>query len=111
MQLIAERDIDEGEELTMAYVDIATHEGESPSEALERRRKELEAGWKFKCACQKCSEEAEVLDASKPEMAAPGPVGSSAEVDPSENTTSTAPNMEASDVSFVEREAEAEVEA
>ena len=109
MQLVAERDIDEGEELTMAYVDVAIHEGESPSEAFERRRKELEVGWKFKCGCPKCSEDRKTFDASKPEETVVSePVESSASAAPPEDTTSAAPNMEASDASFVEREVEVE---
>ena len=51
MQLVANRDINEGDELTIAYVNVLPHEGEGLQEAFERRRKELKTGWGFDCAC------------------------------------------------------------
>ena len=66
LHLIAARDIKKGEELTMAYVDVSQHEGETVSEARNRRRKELSLGWEFACACERCAEEGEA-DASEVE--------------------------------------------
>ena len=54
--MIAERDTEAGEELSMSYVDVSVHENESPSEALARRQAELSRGWKINCTCSKCSE-------------------------------------------------------
>ncbi|KAI5124957.1 hypothetical protein M0805_007384 [Coniferiporia weirii] len=62
LHLIATRDIEEGEELTMAYVDVAQHPGETPVEARTRRRAELLHGWKFSCACEKCIKEKETIE-------------------------------------------------
>jgi hypothetical protein len=49
----------------MSYVDCTSHENESPAEAYERRRQELEAGWKVSCVCSKC-EEGKPIPASEP---------------------------------------------
>ncbi|EJD01142.1 MAS20-domain-containing protein [Fomitiporia mediterranea MF3/22] len=57
LHLLAERDIEEGEELTMAYVDVSQRSEETPVEAFTRRRSELTQGWKFACACVKCEED------------------------------------------------------
>ena len=55
---MAARPIKKGDELTMAYVDITQHEGESAEEARRRRRYELARGWRFKCECARCTTEA-----------------------------------------------------
>lgn len=81
----------------MAYVDVSVHGGESSSEAFERRRKELEAGWQFKCACARCIEEGKDFDA-----------GNAGEAVPLEGPPKEAHSMEASDVVTVERDVEAE---
>jgi import receptor subunit TOM20 len=54
LHLIAARDLEKGDEITMAYVDVAQHPDESPEEARRRRRQELARGWKFACTCEKC---------------------------------------------------------
>ncbi|KZT29328.1 MAS20-domain-containing protein [Neolentinus lepideus HHB14362 ss-1] len=54
LSLIANRDIKEGEEITMAYVDVSQHPDESPTDARRRRRIELACGWRFACTCTKC---------------------------------------------------------
>ncbi|GJE84992.1 MAS20-domain-containing protein [Phanerochaete sordida] len=59
LSLIATRAIAAGEELTMAYVDVAQHEGESAADARRRRRFELARGWRFKCECARCAAEDE----------------------------------------------------
>ncbi|KAL1721677.1 hypothetical protein EV715DRAFT_248563 [Schizophyllum commune] len=51
LKLVATRDIAKGEELSVAFIDVA--------QPLEARRAELQAGWKFACTCAKCKEEAE----------------------------------------------------
>lgn len=48
------RDIKKGDELTIAWVDVTQHEGETAEEARRRRRVELARGWKFKCECERC---------------------------------------------------------
>ncbi|EPQ59005.1 MAS20-domain-containing protein [Gloeophyllum trabeum ATCC 11539] len=57
LTLIANRDIKEGEEITIAYVDVSQHPGETPVEARRRRRIELARGWRFACTCPKCMSE------------------------------------------------------
>ncbi|TRM67859.1 hypothetical protein BD626DRAFT_107195 [Schizophyllum amplum] len=62
LHLIATRDIAQGEELSVAFVDVA--------QPADVRRAELQAGWKFGCTCEKCTEENDetgeaVEDASK----------------------------------------------
>ncbi|KAI0082448.1 MAS20-domain-containing protein, partial [Panus rudis PR-1116 ss-1] len=57
LQLIASRPIKKGEELTVAYVDVNQHEGETAEEARRRRRYELARGWRFKCECERCVSE------------------------------------------------------
>ncbi|KAF9651125.1 hypothetical protein BDM02DRAFT_3111157 [Thelephora ganbajun] len=54
LSLIALRDLKKGDELTMAYVDVAQLPDESVTEARRRRRQELARGWKFACECSKC---------------------------------------------------------
>jgi import receptor subunit TOM20 len=66
--LTAERDLKKGDELTIAFVDITQHEGETALECRRRRRIELARGWRFACSCSRCEEE---LPAS-----GPGPSGS-----------------------------------
>ena len=50
LRLVATRDIAKGEELSVAFIDVA--------QPLEARRAELQAGWKFACTCAKYKEEA-----------------------------------------------------
>ncbi|KAH8113219.1 MAS20-domain-containing protein [Phellopilus nigrolimitatus] len=62
LHLVATRDITEGEELTMAYVDVEQHADETPMQARVRRRAELSRGWKFSCTCAKCEGEKTTLN-------------------------------------------------
>lgn len=61
IHILAERDLKEGDELTVAFVDVAQHAGESASECRRRRRKELARGWRFACGCVRCGEEGKEL--------------------------------------------------
>ncbi|KAI0034081.1 hypothetical protein K488DRAFT_46217 [Vararia minispora EC-137] len=56
--LTARRSLKAGDELTVAYVDVTRHEGETVIEARRRRRTELARGWRFPCTCQRCAAEA-----------------------------------------------------
>ena len=58
LSLVAERNVKKGEELNVSYVDVSSHEGETPAEARRRRRFELARGWRFACPCTRCVEEA-----------------------------------------------------
>ncbi|EIW76196.1 MAS20-domain-containing protein [Coniophora puteana RWD-64-598 SS2] len=58
LSLVAERDVKKGDELNVSYVDLSSHEGETPAEARRRRRFELARGWKFACPCTRCVQEA-----------------------------------------------------
>ncbi|TFY72894.1 hypothetical protein EVG20_g84 [Dentipellis fragilis] len=62
LHLIASRDLTAGDEITVAYVDVAQHEGESVAETRRRRRFELARGWRFACTCDRCAKEAEVSE-------------------------------------------------
>ncbi|TBU49006.1 MAS20-domain-containing protein [Dichomitus squalens] len=69
LQLIANRPIKKGDELTIAYVDVGQHPGESTEQARRRRRVELARGWKFKCECERCvSEVVEDLEKEDAEL-------------------------------------------
>lgn len=57
LHLIALEDIAKGQEITVAYVDVAQVKGEEPSQSRQRRRAELARGWKLGCACPRCVEE------------------------------------------------------
>ncbi|KIK67618.1 hypothetical protein GYMLUDRAFT_215760 [Collybiopsis luxurians FD-317 M1] len=57
LHLVATRDLKTGEELTVAYVDVIQHEGESVADCRRRRRMELARGWKFACPCERCEKE------------------------------------------------------
>lgn len=69
MCLTAERDLKKGDELTIAFVDVTQHEGETALECRRRRRIELARGWRFACSCSRCEEEL-------PPASGPGAVGS-----------------------------------
>lgn len=58
IHIIADQDLKQGDEVTVAFVDVTQHEGESDVECKRRRRIELARGWKFACTCQRCNEEA-----------------------------------------------------
>ncbi|KAJ7693832.1 hypothetical protein B0H17DRAFT_1058405, partial [Mycena rosella] len=58
LHLIATKDLKKGDELTIAYADVAQRSGESTAECRLRRRKELARGWKFACQCSRCVKEA-----------------------------------------------------
>ncbi|KAJ7462173.1 hypothetical protein FB451DRAFT_1341170 [Mycena latifolia] len=58
LHLVANKDLKKGDELTIAYVDVAQHPGESAADCRLRRRKELARGWKFACQCSRCAKEA-----------------------------------------------------
>ncbi|PFH49247.1 hypothetical protein AMATHDRAFT_48863 [Amanita thiersii Skay4041] len=64
LHLVAERDLKKGDELTIAYVDVAQRDGESALDCRRRRRAELARGWRFACPCAKCEEEGKELAAS-----------------------------------------------
>lgn len=57
LDVVASKDIKKGDEVTVAYVDVSTQEGESITDARRRRRFELTRGWKFSCPCDRCKEE------------------------------------------------------
>ncbi|KAI0068687.1 hypothetical protein BV25DRAFT_25399 [Artomyces pyxidatus] len=57
LHLIANRDLKAGDEVTVAFVDVAQHEGESIVDARRRRRIELARGWRFACPCERCAKE------------------------------------------------------
>ncbi|KAL5530712.1 TOM20 [Sanghuangporus sanghuang] len=61
LHLVALRDIEEGEELSMAYVDVSQRTDESPAAAYARRRAALSQGWRFLCACARCVEDKKSL--------------------------------------------------
>ncbi|KAJ4471642.1 hypothetical protein C8R41DRAFT_897751 [Lentinula lateritia] len=61
LHLIATRDLEAGEELTVAYVDVTQHEGESVVDCRRRRRMELARGWKFACPCERCEREGQEM--------------------------------------------------
>ncbi|KAJ3740960.1 hypothetical protein DFH05DRAFT_1507880 [Lentinula detonsa] len=67
VHLIATRDLKAGEELTVAYVDVTQHEGESVVDCRRRRRMELARGWKFACPCERCEREGKELGVSSDE--------------------------------------------
>jgi import receptor subunit TOM20 len=48
-----------GEELSVAYIDVAQRTEESTVTCRQRRRKELARGWRFACQCSRCVKEAE----------------------------------------------------
>ncbi|KAJ6616206.1 hypothetical protein B0H10DRAFT_2037831 [Mycena sp. CBHHK59/15] len=58
LHLIANKDLKKGDELSVAYVDVAQHADESPAQCRVRRRKELARGWKYACQCSRCLKEA-----------------------------------------------------
>jgi len=57
--IIANQDLKKGDELTIAFVDVAKHPDESIAECRRRRRYELARGWRFACTCERCKNEAE----------------------------------------------------
>ncbi|KAJ7098724.1 hypothetical protein B0H15DRAFT_937128 [Mycena belliarum] len=57
LHLIANKDLKKGDELTIAYVDVAQHAEENAASCRLRRRKELARGWKFACQCSRCVKE------------------------------------------------------
>ncbi|KAJ3879541.1 hypothetical protein F5051DRAFT_198076 [Lentinula edodes] len=61
LHLVATRDLEAGEELTVAYVDVTQHEGESVVDCRKRRRMELARGWKFACPCERCEREGQEM--------------------------------------------------
>ncbi|KAF9037821.1 MAS20-domain-containing protein [Hymenopellis radicata] len=68
LHLIANQDLKAGDELTVAFVDVVQHEGESVEDCRRRRRMELARGWRFACDCARCAREAEgQVDESKVE--------------------------------------------
>ena len=58
LNLIATRALKAGDEVTVAYVDVTRHDGESVQECRRRRRMELVRGWAFACTCSRCVSEA-----------------------------------------------------
>ncbi|KIJ20440.1 hypothetical protein PAXINDRAFT_166493 [Paxillus involutus ATCC 200175] len=65
LHLIANRALKAGDELTVAYVDVTQHDGESAQDCRKRRRVELVRGWRFACTCSRCAEEAGSGDATE----------------------------------------------
>ncbi|KAJ8698741.1 mitochondrial import receptor subunit tom20 [Pleurotus ostreatus] len=62
LHLIANKPIKKGDEISVAYVDVTQHEGESAVDARTRRRKEIARGWRFACKCSKCMAESEAAE-------------------------------------------------
>ncbi|KAG6845444.1 hypothetical protein H0H87_009352 [Tephrocybe sp. NHM501043] len=58
LHLIANRDLKEGEELNVAFVDVTQKNDETIIECRRRRRVELARGWRFACPCERCMQEA-----------------------------------------------------
>ena len=61
MSIIACRDLKEGDELTIAFVDVNQHPNETVLDCRRRRRAELVRGWEFSCRCERCTEESKSL--------------------------------------------------
>jgi import receptor subunit TOM20 len=58
LHLIATRDIKEGEEITVSYVDTKKRsKDKNLFDARKHRRMELARGWGFACDCSRCTEE------------------------------------------------------
>ena len=53
VEVVALRDLKEGEEAKLAYVDVA---GEG-RDAMRERRRELMENWYFDCQCERCMRE------------------------------------------------------
>jgi len=58
LHLIATRPLKEGDQVTVAYVDITQRDDESVQDCRRRRRTELVRGWAFACTCSRCASEA-----------------------------------------------------
>jgi import receptor subunit TOM20 len=58
LHLIANHAMKKGDEITVSYVDVTQHPDETPIDARRRRRMELARGWRFACACTRCTSEA-----------------------------------------------------
>lgn len=70
ISIIANKDLKKGDVLTVAFVDVTQHPGESVIECRRRRRFELARGWRFSCGCERCAEEAKALSAEEKDSAA-----------------------------------------
>jgi mitochondrial import receptor subunit TOM20 len=57
ISIIASHDLKKGDELTIAFVDVGQHPAETAVDCRRRRRVELARGWRFACACERCTEE------------------------------------------------------
>ncbi|KAI9069255.1 MAS20-domain-containing protein [Trametes sanguinea] len=57
LHLVATKPIKKGDELTMAWVDVAPREDVDAGLARRQRRIELARGWRFKCECARCLQE------------------------------------------------------
>lgn len=57
MHIVANSDLKEGDEVTVAYVDVTQREDEDIAQARRRRRMELARGWRFACSCDRCVRE------------------------------------------------------
>ncbi|KAJ2917506.1 hypothetical protein MD484_g2931, partial [Candolleomyces efflorescens] len=62
LHLVAEKPLKKGDVLTIAFVDVKQHDGEGVVECRRRRRIELARGWRFACGCERCGEEAKVVE-------------------------------------------------
>ncbi|KAI0772043.1 MAS20-domain-containing protein [Trametes elegans] len=58
LYLVANTDIKKGDELSVAWVDVSQAPDEDVGIARRRRRIELARGWRFKCECARCLQEA-----------------------------------------------------
>ncbi|KAF8076722.1 MAS20-domain-containing protein [Lyophyllum atratum] len=65
LHLVANRDLQKGDELTVAFVDTTQHPDETVMECRRRRRVELARGWRFACGCARCEEEGMELTAEE----------------------------------------------
>ncbi|OSC98985.1 MAS20-domain-containing protein [Trametes coccinea BRFM310] len=57
LHLVATKPIKKGDELTMAWVDVAPRDDVDAGLARRQRRIELARGWRFKCECARCLQE------------------------------------------------------
>ncbi|KAF7294333.1 SET domain-containing protein [Mycena chlorophos] len=58
LEIVASKDLQKGDQLSIAYVEVGQRPDESEKDCRLRRRKELARGWKFACQCPRCAAEA-----------------------------------------------------
>lgn len=83
LHLVATRDINVGEEVTVSYVDTSKRSKDNAMEARRRRRMELARGWHFACSCTRCELEKVTLNIVVPPKGEPDlPPQGSAKLEP-----------------------------